>query len=555
MKKLPIILATGVLTLSAALSDAATRSDKAEISRNLDIFNSIYKELQTNYVDTIDARHSIETAINAMLSEIDPYTEYIPAEEQENFMSVSTGEYAGIGSYIMQRNGNVYFSEPREGSPAHLIGILPGDLIMKIDNDTVLGWTSEKVSERLRGQAGTHVVVTVKRPYVTDSILTFDITREKIQIDPVPYYGVVKDNIGYILITTFNEKTAKEVREAVLELKNDKKVTSLILDLRNNGGGLLDEAVKVLGMFLPKGTEVLVTRGNNMLNEKTYKTTSRPIDTEIPLVVLVNGNTASASEIVAGALQDLDRAVIVGQRSFGKGLVQSIREIPYDGLLKITTAKYYIPSGRLIQAIDYSHRNPDGSVARTPDSLTTTYKTAHGRIVRDGGGITPDTTVTHPDISVLTYALVVDSWVFDYANRFAATTPTIAPAEEFVITDSIYADFKAFINPEKFEYDKLCEKRLADLKEVVEITGYMNDSVASQLDILAGLLKQNLYRDLDTHREEVSRYLIPEIIFRYYSETGKIINGLNADKEIEVAIGVLLDPERYTAILSPKKEQ
>ncbi len=555
MKKLPIILATGVLTLSAALSDAATRSDKAEISRNLDIFNSIYKELQTNYVDTIDARHSIETAINAMLSEIDPYTEYIPAEEQENFMSVSTGEYAGIGSYIMQRNGNVYFSEPREGSPAHLIGILPGDLIMKIDNDTVLGWTSEKVSERLRGQAGTHVVVTVKRPYVTDSILTFDITREKIQIDPVPYYGVVKDNIGYILITTFNEKTAKEVREAVLELKNDKKVTSLILDLRNNGGGLLDEAVKVLGMFLPKGTEVLVTRGNNMLNEKTYKTTSRPIDTEIPLVVLVNGNTASASEIVAGALQDLDRAVIVGQRSFGKGLVQSIREIPYDGLLKITTAKYYIPSGRLIQAIDYSHRNPDGSVARTPDSLTTTYKTVHGRIVRDGGGITPDTTVTHPDISVLTYALVVDSWVFDYANRFAATTPTIAPADEFVITDSIYADFKAFINPEKFEYDKLCEKRLADLKEVVEITGYMNDSVASQLDILAGLLKQNLYRDLDTHREEVSRYLIPEIIFRYYSETGKIINGLNADKEIEVAIGVLLDPERYTAILSPKKEQ
>lgn len=555
MKKLPIILATGVLTLSAALSDAATRSDKAEISRNLDIFNSIYKELQTNYVDTIDARHSIETAINAMLSEIDPYTEYIPAEEQENFMSVSTGEYAGIGSYIMQRNGNVYFSEPREGSPAHLIGIRPGDLIMKIDNDTVLGWTSEKVSERLRGQAGTHVVVTVKRPYVTDSILTFDITREKIQIDPVPYYGVVKDNIGYILITTFNEKTAKEVREAVLELKNDKKVTSLILDLRNNGGGLLDEAVKVLGMFLPKGTEVLVTRGNNMLNEKTYKTTSRPIDTEIPLVVLVNGNTASASEIVAGALQDLDRAVIVGQRSFGKGLVQSIREIPYDGLLKITTAKYYIPSGRLIQAIDYSHRNPDGSVARTPDSLTTTYKTAHGRIVRDGGGITPDTTVTHPDISVLTYALVVDSWVFDYANRFAATTPTIAPADEFVITDSIYADFKAFINPEKFEYDKLCEKRLADLKEVVEITGYMNDSVASQLDILAGLLKQNLYRDLDTHREEVSRYLIPEIIFRYYSETGKIINGLNADKEIEVAIGVLLDPERYTAILSPKKEQ
>lgn len=555
MKKLPIILATGVLTLSAALSDAATRSDKAEISRNLDIFNSIYKELQTNYVDTIDARHSIETAINAMLSEIDPYTEYIPAEEQENFMSVSTGEYAGIGSYIMQRNGNVYFSEPREGSPAHLIGIRPGDLIMKIDNDTVLGWTSEKVSERLRGQAGTHVVVTVKRPYVTDSILTFDITREKIQIDPVPYYGVVKDNIGYILITTFNEKTAKEVREAVLELKNDKKVTSLILDLRNNGGGLLDEAVKVLGMFLPKGTEVLVTRGNNMLNEKTYKTTSRPIDTEIPLVVLVNGNTASASEIVAGALQDLDRAVIVGQRSFGKGLVQSIREIPYDGLLKITTAKYYIPSGRLIQAIDYSHRNPDGSVARTPDSLTTTYKTAHGRIVRDGGGITPDTTVTHPDISVLTYALVVDSWVFDYANRFAATTPTIAPADEFVITDSIYADFKAFIDPEKFEYDKLCEKRLADLKEVVEITGYMNDSVAAQLDILAGLLKQNLYRDLDTHREEVSRYLIPEIIFRYYSETGKIINGLNADKEIEVAIGVLLDPERYTAILSPKKEQ
>ena len=554
MKKLLFILVAGITTLSALFGNAATRSDKAEISRNLDIFNSIYKELQMYYVDTIDARKSIETAINAMLADIDPYTEYIPVEDQEDFMTMSTGEYAGIGSYIMQRDGKVYFSEPREGSPAQHVGIRPGDLIMKIDNDTVLGWTSEKVSERLRGQAGTNVSVTVKRPYVNDSILTFNINREIIQIDPVPYYGVIKDNIGYIDITTFNEKTASEVKDAFIDLKNNHQITSLMLDLRNNGGGLLEEAVKILGMFLPKNTEVLRTRGKSQLNEKVYKTTSRPLDAEIPIVVLVNDNTASASEILAGALQDLDRAVIVGRRSFGKGLVQSVRPLPYEGMLKVTISKYYIPSGRLIQAIDYSHRNPDGSVGRMPDSLTTEYPTANGRIVRDGGGITPDSTVTLKDISVLTYALVVDNWVFDYANRFAATTPSIAAPRDFEITDSIYTDFSQFVDPEKFEYDKLCEKRLSDLREVVEATGYMTDSVVAQLDILEALLKQDLKRDLDTHRDEVSRYLVSEIVRRYYYDSGVIENNLNHDEDIAMGSAILLDPKQYAAILSPTKE-
>ncbi|MBR6640338.1 MAG: S41 family peptidase, partial [Muribaculaceae bacterium] len=452
-------------TLVGSSFIASSKNDKAAITRNLDIFNSVYKELQVFYVDSIDAEKSINTAINAMLNDIDPYTEYIPAKEQDAFKSMTTGEYGGIGSYIMERDGKVYISEPYEGSPAQRAGLKAGDLIVKIDNDTTLGWKSSKVSERLKGQAGTPLTVVVQRPYVEDSIITINIMREKIQVPSVPYYAVVKENIGYIYLTSFTDKSAKEVRNALVELKKDPRVKSIILDLRSNGGGLLESAVKIVGLFVPKNTEVLRTKGKGHLNEKVYKTTSAPIDTEIPLAVFIDGGSASSSEIVAGALQDLDRAVIIGSRSFGKGLVQSTRQLPYDGLLKVTIAKYYIPSGRLIQAIDYSHRNPDGSVARIPDSLTNVFKTVHGREVRDGGGITPDIKITYPAANRLTYNIVRDNWAFDYATRFAATTPTIASAHDFVITDSIFNDFKEFIDPDKFQYDKVCETMLSDLKE------------------------------------------------------------------------------------------
>ncbi len=551
LKKLFFITA---IILVGGVFMASSKNDKAEISRNLDIFNSLYKDLQVFYVDSIDAEKSITTAINAMLGEIDPYTEYIPAKDQEAFKTMTTGEYGGIGSYILERNGKVYISEPYEGSPAHKAGLKPGDLIIKIDNDTVLGWKSAKISERLKGQAGTPLTVVVQRPYVKDSILTINIVREKIQMPAVPYYGVVRGNIGYINLNSFTESSAKEVRNALIELKKDPRVKSIALDLRGNGGGLLESAVKIVGLFVPKNTEVLRTKGKGHLSEKIYKTTSAPVDTEIPLAVLINGSSASSSEIVAGALQDLDRAVIVGSRSYGKGLVQSTRQLPYDGLLKVTIAKYYIPSGRLIQAIDYSHRNPDGSVARIPDSLTTAFKTAHGREVRDGGGITPDIKITYPDVNRLTYNIVRDNWAFDYATRFAATTPEIGSAEEFAITDSIYDDFKKFIDPDKFQYDKVCEMYLNDLKKVAETEGYMNDSIKAQFDILSGMLKHNLNKDLDKNRKEIGQLLASEIIKRYYYQKGQIIESLKIDAGLDSAAVTLNDEKAYRKILSPAKK-
>lgn len=537
------------LALSAI---AATRTNKAEITRNLDIFNSLYKELQTNYVDSIDAEKSINTAIAAMLNDIDPYTEYFPASQQEDITMMTSGEYAGIGSVILEKPGKgVFISEPYEGSPAQKAGLRPGDHIIMVDNDTVTTWHSSQVSGKLKGQAGTQVKVRVNRPYAADSILTFDITREKIQLPAVPYYGVVRDNIGYINLTSFTDKAATDVRNALIELKKDPRVKSIVLDLRGNRGGLLEAAVKIVGLFVPKNTEVLRTRGKGLLNEKVYKTTSAPVDTQIPLAVFIDGGSASSSEITAGALQDLDRAVIIGNRSFGKGLVQSTRPLPYDGVLKVTIAKYYIPSGRLIQAIDYSHRNPDGSVARIPDSLTNVFKTVHGREVRDGGGITPDIDIDYGEANRLTYNIVSDNWAFDYATRYAAQHPEIAPAEEWQITDSIFDDFKQFIDPEKFNYDKVCEQMLESLKKAAEIEGYMNDSTRKEFTVLEGLLKHNLGHDLDNNRKDIEEILASEIIRRYYYQKGQVIEALKRDATLDSAVVVLNDKARYKQILSP----
>ncbi len=549
MKKLTIFAAA--IVVLALLSSAATRSKKVDISRNLDIFNALYKELQTFYVDSIDAEKSINTAIGAMLDDIDPYTEYIPAKEQEQFRSMTSGEYGGIGSVIQETDRGVIISDPYEGSPARLAGLRPGDLIVMIDGDSTAGWRSSKVSEHLKGQSGTNVKVTVNRPYADDSILTFDIRRAKIQIPSVPYYGMLRDHTGYIVLNTFSEKSYPEVREAVEALKKQ-GAQRLILDLRGNGGGLVESAVQILGIFLPKGTTVLNTRGKGVLNEKVYKTSVKPVDTEIPLAVLIDGASASASEIVTGALQDLDRAVVLGNRSYGKGLVQSTRQLPYDGLLKVTVAKYYIPSGRLIQAIDYSHRNPDGSVARIPDSLTSVFKTAGGREVRDGGGITPDITVELPEVNRLTFNVVRDNWAFDFATRYAATHDTIPAPQDFVITDTIYEEFKSFIAPAKFNYDKVCETAVDQLRKIAETEGYMNDSTSRQFDILASMLKHDLGHDLDINRKAISPYLAGEIVNRYYFNRGEIINSLREDVVVDSALSVLGGP-RYAEILKKTK--
>lgn len=544
----------GAIVAISIVASAATRSDKAELSRNLDIFSSVVKNLQTEYVDTIDANKTIRTAIDMMLMELDPYTEYIPEEEQEAFRTISTGEYGGIGSYIMRRSdNNVYISDPYDNSPARKGGLRAGDMIIAIDGDTVLGMTTDKVSNRLRGQSGTTVNLLIKRPYVDDSIKTISIKREKIEIHPVSYYGVIHDSIGYINVTTFSDKTYPEVKAALLDLKSNPRVNTIMIDLRSNGGGVLDGAVDMVSLFVPKGTEVLRTRGKGQVNERIYKTTNKPVDVDIPLVVLVNSGSASASEIVAGSLQDLDRAVIVGRRSFGKGLVQSSRPLPYNGLLKVTIAKYYIPSGRLIQAIDYSHRNEDGSVGRIPDSLTHEFKTNAGRVVRDGGGIKPDVEVELPDGSRLLYNILADFWAFDFANKYYATHDSIADPADFVVTDEMFEEFKGFIDPEKFNYDKVCDTMLDDLEKAAKTEGYLNDETKAQIEVLRNLMKHNLGEDLDNNRKGVAELLSAEIVSRYYGNRGEVIQSLKHDDDVDAAVKMLNTPGEYKRLLSPQK--
>lgn len=551
MKKILLTLAAAATLLVA--TGATTRSNKSEVSRNLLIFNTLFKELQTQYVDTIDATGSMRTAIDAMLGRIDPYTEYYPAEEQDQLLSISSGQFSGVGSTIQRRGKEVLFTEPQWGSPAREAGIRHGDRILRIDGDTVgPDMDISAVSRKLRGQAGTHVVVDVRRPYAEDSLLTFDITRGVIKVNPVPYYGVLPDSVGYIRVTTFNEKTAGQVRDGVSEMLRSPGLRGIVLDLRGNGGGLLESAVQVVSNFVDNGTEVVRTRGRAAGTEKVYKTTQSPQARRTPLAVLTDGGTASSSEIVAGALQDLDRAVVIGERSYGKGLVQTTRPMPYGGYMKVTTGRYYIPSGRLIQAIDYSHRNPDGTVARIPDSLTNVYRTRVGREVRDGGGITPDIKIEAKEMNRLIYNILADNWAFDYATRYAARHPEgIGSADKFEITDSIFADFKSFIDPDRFSYDKVCETGLKYLKEAAEQEGYMNDSVAAQFAALETALKHDLNRDLDHHEKDIKEILDDEISIRYFSDAELVRRSLAGDPALDRARALLHNTSEYDRMLLP----
>lgn len=542
------------MLLSAAVIAAQqtpSPSHDIAVSRNLSTFNSIVKELELNYVDTIRPSEAFDAAIEAFLSTVDPYTEYYSAEDRAELTKITTGEYdyGGIGSFIMQRNGSSYISGPMEGAPAARIGLRSGDKIIRVDSIDTSNMGSSEVTKYLRGLAGTPVTVTVERPYVTDSILTFDIIRAKLSDPPVPYYGVIDGNTGYIRLTQFLADSGKDVYEALQSFKANPDVKQIVLDLRSNGGGLLEQAVDILGNFLPKGTEVLRTRGKDKATEKVYKTTKKPIFPDIPLAVLIDGGSASASEITAGALQDLDRAVLVGTRSFGKGLVQSTRPLPFDGLLKVTVAKYYIPSGRLIQALDYSHRNPDGSVARTPDSLTNVYKTLHGREVRDGGGLNPDITVEWGKVSPLLYNLVGDNIIFDYATRYANTHDTIPGIWEFEVTDEIFSDFKNSLDKESLKYDKLMDQQLKQLRETAQAEGYLTEEAETVLNALTPLLANDVNQDLDNKRDEISEYLGGEIASRYYYDNGRLIQSLKHDEALKKAIEILSDPSQLKSIL------
>lgn len=556
MKKLLLIIgAAAGLYLAGAPAPAQSRSNKTDVSRSLTIFNSIVKELQTNYVDSINATKLVKSAIDAMLQGIDPYTEYYPSEDQEELTSIASGQYGGIGAYILKRDNEVIIHQPVWDAPARNAGLRHGDVILKVDS-TVIGPStpSDAVSKLLRGQPGSKVTVSVRRPYTADSLLTFDIVRRNIQVNPLPYYGIDSTGIGYIGLTTFNEKSAGAVRDALTDMKRNPALQGLIIDLRGNGGGLLESAVQIAGLFVPKGTEIVRTRGFDTDKEKIYKTTQAPVDLKLPLVILTDESTASASEILAGSLQDLDRAVIVGARSFGKGLVQTTRPLPFDGLLKVTIARYYIPSGRLIQAIDYSHRNPDGSVARIPDSLTRVWHTAAGREVRDGGGITPDVAVADTTMNRLLYNVIADMWAYDYANRYAAHNPVAPDAMTWLPGDSIFNDFKAFIDPTKFKYDRMCEQGIDYLREAARVEGYMNDSVTAQIDILARMMRHDLDHDLNFNRDELLKILDAEIGERYFSDSDLVRRSLRYDTEADTARAVLLDRQRYNSILKPKSK-
>lgn len=552
---LPAILLTAACGMAFATPEAR-KSHDAAVARNLTVFNSLVKELERNYVDTIRTEEAFKTSIKALLSTIDPYTEYYTSDDQEELSKLTTGEYAGIGSYLMERDGSTFISAPYENSPAALAGLKPGDKILRVDTTNVSGKPSAVVSKLLRGQPGTTVSVRVLRPFAKDSIVDVSIERKKIQTPSMPYATFIDSTgTGYVRLTSFIDKSPQEVRGALEGFKANPRLKNVVLDLRGNGGGLVESAVEIVGFFVPKGTEVLRTRGREKNSEKIYKTPKNPILPDIPLAVLIDGGSASASEITAGAIQDLDRGVLVGSRSYGKGLVQGTRTLPYDGLLKVTIAKYYIPSGRLIQALDYSHRNPDGSVARTPDSLTNVYKTRAGREVRDGGGLTPDTTVKWEKVSRLLYNIARDNWAFDYATKYASQNPTIASPEKFEITDTVYADFKRSIDPARFKYDKVGEDLIKQLRETLEQEGYMSDEVKTTIDSLSKMLIHDLNSDLDAKRPEIAQYLAEEIAGRYHYDRGRMAQQIKRDTGLTTALEILRDPVKYKKILSPKEKK
>ena len=532
-----------------------------KIAKNLDLFNSIFKELDMFYVDTIDVEKMIQNGVNGMLALTDPYTEYYPEEEVSSLKEMITGKYGGIGAAIRyyEASDRIVVVEPTEGMPAAEAGVKAGDIILEVGGKEMLRGDlkpqefSSKVSDALRGEPGTSFVLKVLRPMQNDSTeMEFKITRKSIRTNPVPYYGMVRDSIGYIALQGFTDNCSKDFKKAFIELKQ-KGARSLIIDLRDNGGGSLSEAVDIVGLFVPKGQEVVYTKGKIKQAENSFKTRFEPVDTEIPLVVLVNGSSASASEILSGSLQDLDRAVIVGSRTYGKGLVQTTRPLPYNGTLKVTTSKYYIPSGRCIQAIDYSKKNADGSVARTPDSLTNVFHTAIGREVRDGGGIRPDIEVKAPKFPNIIFYLMNEDIIFDYATQYCWNHQAPASVADFKLTDDDYEAFKSLVKSRDFTYDRQSEKMLKSLKEMAEFEGYM-DGAKEEFAALEKKLNHNLDRDLETFKKQISEYLSQEIITRYFYQRGAAMERLKDDDDLESAVKVLQNKAEYAKILSVPEE-
>ena len=542
-----VVIMSVFLTFTPITTLKAQTSPDFEISKNLEILSTLYKELNTNYVDGVNPSDLMKTGIDAMLDKLDPYTVYIPESEIEDYRFMTTGEYGGIGSLIHKQGDYVIISEPYENSPAQKAGLKAGDKILKINDKSASGKSVEDISAILKGQPGTSFKLVVEREGEPKP-LTFDVVREKITIDPVPYYGMLEGGIGYIKLTSFTQTASAEVKKALLDLKAKNNVTGLVLDLRDNGGGLLTEAVNIVNLFVKKNELVVSTKGKQKDKNRSYQTTMEPVDATLPLTVLVNGNSASASEIVAGALQDLDRAVIVGRRTYGKGLVQNVFPLSYNTQVKITVAKYYIPSGRCIQEIDYAHKNAAGSDDNIPDSLITAYKTMHGRTVYDGKGVAPDVTTDTSRLSTISYNLLTKYILFEYATRYAATHNSIEPAGTFKLSDAEYNDFAAFTEKKGFEFKTAAEKELETVKKAAIYENCWND-IKTQYDSMLDAIAQHKKKDLMENKPEISDFLNQEIVSRYYYQKGRIQESLSDDTELKSATKVLKDSVTYTAIL------
>ena len=536
MKKFNVFL-FALLVFPLALC-AQEKQNNFEISKSIDIYNNVFRYLNQNYVDEINPAELNEIAINAMLKELDPYTVFIPESEIEDVRLLTMGEYGGIGSIITYYDNNVHISEPYENFPAHKAGLIPGDAIMEINGVNTENKTVAEVSELLKGQPGSTLTLKIKREG-EKNIITKTLIREKIKIDNIPYYTVLDGGIAYIILNQFTKDAAKELKEAFLEMKSQNELKGLVIDLRGNGGGLLNEAVDIVNLFVPKNKLVVYTQGKTPEQNRNYHTKLDPEDTEIPLAILVNQSSASASEIVSGSIQDFDRGVIVGQRTFGKGLVQNILPMNYNTQMKVTVSKYYIPSKRCIQEIDYSKKSKNDTITKN-DTLGPQFKTANGRIVYEGHGIQPDVKIEPETVSTITVHLYAQNMIFKYANKFYREHKSIPSPEEFEITDEIYDDFVKFVESQDFSYTSESEKDFEVLVETAKFEGYY-DNIKPQLDILENELKNHKDNDLINNRKEISEILKMEIVGRYYFQKGKIISTLKDDVELNRAVEILLN--------------
>ncbi|WP_310398101.1 S41 family peptidase [Hymenobacter sp.] len=546
-KKLLATLALGTLGL-VSFRAASDNERYFEIAKNLDIFATLFKEVNTYYVDEVTPAKLVKTGIDAMLRSLDPYTNYIPEDDIEDFRTMTTGQYGGIGASVVKRNGKTVVQSAYEGYPAQKAGLLPGDEILDINGVIVDKKSNSDISKLLKGQANSVVKLMVTR-YGQDKPVEINITRDKIQVENVPYTGMISGDVGYFQLGSFTVDAGREVRVAVSKLK-EQGAKKIVFDIRDNPGGLLNEAVNISNLFIDKGLDVVSTKGKVTEWNKTYKALDVPLDTQIPVAIITSNRSASASEIVSGVLQDYDRAVVVGERTFGKGLVQATRPLSYNSQLKVTTAKYYIPSGRCIQEIDYAHRSDDGTLGKFPDSLRTAFKTTAGRTVYDGGGVAPDIEVNDREIADITRILLQKSYLFDYATRYRAEHPTIAPARQFKLADADYQKFVAYLQNKNISYSTDAEKSLVDLsKKVKEEKHY--DDVKAELEAIRKKVTVNKANDLQRFKPEIKELLEQEIVSRYYFEKGRTESGFDDDPNILAAVAVLNDPNRYAALLKP----